>query len=444
MSDFSLHSLAHALAAGPPVKRYWVAFSGGADSTALLHALSRSRPVGAALGVVHVHHGLQAQADSWARHCERISAQFGLSCRVLRVRVVRQGTESVEAAARRVRYEALEGMVADGDMLLAAHHREDQAETVLLQLFRGAGPRGLAAMPHWRPFGQGWIGRPLLDMSRDSIHAYVVRQRLQWVEDGSNRDVAHRRNFLRHEVLPPLQKPWPALAKVLGRVARHQAEAAELLADYASADLAEMGSADPDSLCCEALRRLPELRRANVLRHWLQAGGFAVPSSAQLNEIWHGLLAAGVDRMPLVSWPGVELRRYRGRLYAMVPRSSPPAAGVRLVWRPDEVLRLPHGTLRARQTRGKGLRLSESAMLEVRFRQGGERCCPDGRTHGQRLKKLFQEAGIPPWERSRIPLIYSGGELAAVAGLWVCAPFAVAGGEPGWIFQWCEKQLPED
>ncbi len=442
MSDFSRHALAQALLSFPAAKRYWVAFSGGADSTALLHALSHCRPTGVELGAIHVHHGLQADADGWARHCERFCAQLGLGCRVLRVRVVREGAESLEAVARRARYGAMEGMVARGDLLLVAHHREDQAETVLLQLFRGAGPRGLAAMPRWRPFGGGHLGRPLLDMSRDSVNAYVARERLPWVEDGSNRDAAHRRNFLRHEIAPRLQRPWPALAKVLGRVAHHQAEAAELLADIGRADLLEMVSADTRSLCCDALRRVPALRRANALRHWLHDGGFAVPGSVQLLEIDHSLLGARVDRMPLVCWPGVELRRYRSRLYVMRSRPSPPAGDARIAWHldPDKALKLPHGKLQAHQAVGEGLCLPPLAPVEVSFRQGGERCHPVGRSHSQRLKKLFQEAGIPPWERCRIPLIYSGEELAAVAGLWVCTPFAVAAGEPGWVLRWSDSE----
>ncbi len=422
-------------------KRYWVAFSGGADSTALLHALSLNRPAGTDLKAIHVHHGLQPEADAWARHCERVCARLGVSCRVLRAQVIRQGAESLEAVARRVRYGAMERLMATGDMLLVAHHREDQAETVLLQLFRGAGPRGLAAMPPWRSFGSGWIGRPLLDMSRDSIHAYVAEKHLSWVEDGSNQDLVHRRNFLRHEVLPKLQQPWPALAEVLGRVAQHQAEAAELLADIARADLAAMVSADARSLCCDALCQLPRLRRSNVLRHWLHSGGFAVPSSAQLSEIGRCLLAARADRMPLVCWSGVELRRYRRRLYVMAPCPLPPASDVRIAWHLDKALQLPHGCLQAYGAVGEGMHVPQGAALEVRFRQGGERCHPVGRSHGQRLKKLFQEAGIPPWERARIPLIYHGEQLVAVAGLWTCEPFATVSGEPGWRLQWTDSTV---
>nr|VFK40435.1 MAG: tRNA(Ile)-lysidine synthase [Candidatus Kentron sp. TC] len=437
---FRIPALLGALCAMPRTHRYRVAYSGGADSHALLHGIARLDDAlgGAEVSAVHVHHGLQKDADRWTDHVSRVCHNLGVSCRILTTDAHPDPGESPEAAARRVRYGAIKGVMEADEILLTAHHLDDQAETLLLQLIRGAGPRGLAAMPSLARFGPGWLGRPLLGISRDALRDYGRSQGLCWVEDHTNQDTRFDRNYLRHEILARLRARWPGISGTLGRVALHQGRIAKQLDRLAEEDLASLGGSDGGgALSCEGLRCLSPDRRRNVLYTWFHRLELPMPNAIHIERILHDVIGAASDREPLVCWEGVEVRRYRDDLHAMIP--LPISDSTRVIrWSLAEPLLLPHGGLEARRVLGAGLRAVDcpGGRVEVRFRQGGERCrtAARGRTH--RLKKLFQENGVPPWERNRIPLIFSGGELAAVVGLWVCHPFEARRGEPGWIFRW--------
>lgn len=405
----------------PPAGRYAVAYSGGLDSHVLLHALSRC---GVGLTALHVHHGLSPNADLWAEHCQAQCRALSVPCSVLRVYVAPDGSGR-EAAARNARYAALEQALGQGDILFTAHHQNDQAETLLLMLMRGAGVAGLAAMPPSRPFGDGLLARPLLGLPRATLRRYAEQHGLSWVDDESNFDTSLDRNYLRHELLPRLRQRWPAAERSVARSAAHLAEAGELLTELAATDLVKACGARSGTLSVNALQTLTPPRRRNLLRHWLREQGLPLPDTLHLRHIEQEVLPARPDAEPRVRWPGAEVRRYRDDLYALPPLV--PAPATELPWTMTEPLMLPDGrTLTADAATGSGLSTARcaGARVTVRFRAGGERCAPAGRRHTHELKKLFQEAGVPPWERERVPLLFVDDRLAQVVGYWICEPFA--------------------
>ncbi|MDJ0862027.1 MAG: tRNA lysidine(34) synthetase TilS [Gammaproteobacteria bacterium] len=437
--QFTQEHLRTALSQLPETTTYWVAYSGGLDSHVLLHAMAAIRRtlLPAQLRVVHVNHGLHHDAPSWAAHCERVCKKLGLSLTKLEVDVKQRRGESPEAAARRVRYQAFSSVAAAGDVLLTGHHRDDQAETMLLHLLRGAGPHGLSAMPPCRPHGQGWLARPLLEFSRPALRRYAESMALDWEEDPTNYQDRFGRNFLRNEVMPLLRLRWPAVTTLLARAAAHQAEAARLVDFLADADLEHVRCSTSDGLRADLMRALSQERQRSLMRRWIQGLGLPMPTVAHLNRVLMDVVGAAPDRVPLVRWEGAEVRRYRDLIFAMRPLPTVSSATV-LRWPAGETLSLPYGRLTAERRLGQGIREAAwtAGVTEVRFRHGGERCRPAGRHHSHSLKKLLQERGVPPWVRERLPLVYVGGELAAVADLWVCAPFAAGGAEPGWLITW--------
>lgn len=443
-SAFSSWHLAEALARLPSMRRYLIALSGGADSMALLHAMCalRERLAPARIVAVHVHHGLHEQADAWQRLCGRVCDALEVRLQVLQVDAVAARGESPEAAARRARYQALARLPDVDEAVCTAHHRRDQAETLLLQLVRGAGPAGLAAMPTLARLGRGWLARPLLDTGPHALRDYLVRYGVEWSEDPSNEDRSLDRNYLRHEILPLLERRWPGVQRTLARVAAHQADSAVLAADLAQIDLRDAHGAVPDTLSIEALSLLAPARARNLLRGWLVERGLPAPGAVHLAQILDELVAARDDARPLVTWPGAEVRRFRDAVHAGPPMPVHDPARV-LVWQPEQMLDLAHGRLEATAAEGRGIDAERCrrARLEVRFRQGGERLRPAGRRHSTTLKKLLQASAVPPWLRDRIPLIYVDDELAAVVGVGVDQAFAAGDGARGWVVTW--TALPE-
>ncbi|MEJ2657252.1 MAG: tRNA lysidine(34) synthetase TilS [Desulfobacterales bacterium] len=407
----------------PPARRYVVGFSGGLDSTVLLHVLVSLRDELPPLQAVHVNHGLQAQAVDWEKHCAQVCQDFDCPLDILHVDARPSDGESPEAAARGARYDALREYCRQGDQLLTAHHQDDQAETLLNQLLRGAGPAGLSAMPRIAPFSPGtWHARPLLEITRPELKAYAETAGLTWVDDPTNTDTHLARNYLRHQVMPVLTQHWPSAGATLARAARHQAEAWALLQTLGRQDIEAGQGSRPDCLSVQALRRLPTNRARNAIRVWLHDKGLPMPSEARLARILEDVLTAGEDRMPCVDWPGAEVRRYRDDLYAFAPL-PPHDPSTIYEWNPNEPLELPALNLCLTQQDLLDLGVDVTALdtpLTVRFRQGGERCRPKGRNETHELKKLLQEEGVPPWERERIPLVYAGERLITVMSFWVC------------------------
>lgn len=413
-----------------------VGLSGGIDSVVLLHVLVRRlRIAPARISAIHVNHQISPHAARWVAFCRRLCRELGVKLRVVKVNVPRGN--STEAAARTARYAVF--AESDADVLLLAHNRDDQAETVLLQLLRGAGPRGLSAMPVLRPGSSGMraVLRPLLEMPRIAIEAYAVRHRLQWVEDESNQDRAYLRNFLRHDVLPLLESKLPGVRSTLARAARHQAECSELLDVLAASDL------DPEGhtgrLPLSLLKGLASPRARNALRYFLRCNGVVMPEAERLDELLRQATTARGDARVCVDLGGVELRRFQNTLYIVrpLPRLT---RSFEVAWNGRGTLLLPQlgGSLRLMRRTGEGIAAAKlrSAGLQVRIRQGGEtlRVTPEGRR--RTVRNLLQEAVLPPWLRERLPFLYMDSELVAVPGLGIDAQFQAVAGRPGLLPVW--------
>jgi tRNA(Ile)-lysidine synthase len=423
----------------PTAERCHLAISGGLDSCVLLHLLASSREsLPWPLHAIHINHGLQVAADLWQAHCESLCEHHQVPLRVVQLSLAPGPGESVEAVAREARYRAIAEQMAPGDLVLTAQHQNDQAETLLLQLMRGSGPAGLAAMPAVSRFYSGWMARPLLDIPRAAIEAYARQHRLNWEEDSSNRDLRFDRNFVRHRVMPLLIGRWPAAVTTLSRAARFSGELLVLAQEEAEEDLAQARLEEDGSLSVATLRRFSSIRLRNLLRHWIAGNGAPLPNSRKLARIEREAVHGRDDAMPLIAWCGWEVRRYRDRLQ-LARALQPLDPALSLVWQNRTELTLPAGLGRLIAQPGDGgidPDAWSSARIEVRFRQGGERCLPVGQGHHRPLKKLFQEWGVPSWERPRIPLIYLDHELAAIPGRLVCQPFAVPTGRASVVIHW--------
>lgn len=434
------HHLLITLQALPPARRYLVAFSGGLDSTVLLHLMVALRDeLDREISALHIDHGISVHSADWSAQCRAFCTRLEVPFEHRRVEVKRQGEHGLEAAARHARYEAFGTALGGGEMLLTAHHRDDQAETLLLQLLRGGGVHGLAAMPTWRHFCHGMIARPLLGQPREALQRYAEAERLAWIEDPSNFDTGLERNWLRHSLLPQLAERRAGVREVLARSAGHFAESAALLDDLALQDLAH-AEREQATLSVAALRRLSPERCRNLLRYAVRQRGLPLPDHRHLHRILDEVLSAATDAMPLVAWPGAEVRRYRDRLFLLRPLPPLPESTLELHWNGEEAISLPAGLgiLRARQVAGEGCALPrlQGGECTIRWRRGGERLQPAGRAGHHELKKLYQEAGIPPWERNRRPLICLDGNVVQVPGLWSASNCVATAEETGIVFDW--------
>ncbi len=424
---------------------WWLAFSGGLDSHVLLHLVWRLREQAHSsstpfpeIRAIHVDHQLQSASAAWAEQGEQQCAAYNIpfTLKVVNIKGRRRG---LEGSAREARYRAFEAVLGDGDLLLLAHHLDDQAETLLLRLLRGAGVAGLAAMPTRRALGAGELYRPLLSISRAELEAYAAAQKLSWVDDPSNLDTHYRRNFLRQQVLPQLTRHWPDYRQSFGRAAALQAEAAQLLHGYISQDLASF-CAEDGSLNLRKLAALPEIRQRAILRQFIINRSDLGLSSAQLGTIVEQFLCAGGDRQPQFRLAaGVLLRAYNQQLFCerSAVRASSALPG-ELAWDLRGELLIP-GVGRLFATPNGPF--MPRGPVSIRFRQGGERCRLAGHPHHRPLKKLLQAWRLPPWQREVLPLIYCDGELAAVADLAVCEGFSAPVGEEGWKIQWVPETL---
>jgi tRNA(Ile)-lysidine synthase len=413
-----------------------VGLSGGIDSVVLLHVLVRKlRLSPGRISAIHVNHQISPNAARWAAFCRRCCRELGVKLRVARVNVPRGN--STEAAARAARYAVFAESGADA--LLLAHNRDDQAETVLLQLLRGAGPRGLSAMPVLRAGNSGVsvLLRPLLETPRAEIEAYALRHGLQWVEDESNEDRAYLRNFLRHDALPLLESKLPGLRGTLARAARHQAECSALLDELAAGDLG--AEHHHGRLPLFLLRGKSTARARNALRYFLRCNDVKMPEAERLDELLRQATTARVDARVCVDLGGYELRRYQDALHLVRPL-PPVAKTFELSWSGRGTLSLPQlgGSLRLVRRRGEGFAAAalRGATLLVRVRRGGELLQPEPTGRRRTVRNLLQEASLPPWLRERLPFIYVDGRLAAVPGLGVDAQFRAGAASSGLLPEW--------
>lgn len=480
----------------PAGKRICVAFSGGMDSVVLLHALNRHR-LGAEqncrddfrLSAMHVHHGLSPYADDWAAFCAAFCHDLGIALETVRINVPRDSGEGLEAAARRGRYRAFARL--DVDWLALAHHRDDQVETMLLNLLRGTGVTGAAGMPARRALraasaGDIWLVRPLLDVPRAAIEAYAAECGLHWIDDESNGDRRFRRNFLRHEILPALEVELPGAGRALARAVGHFSEAANLLGQLAELDVAAVRRPS-GRIDLAAFNRLSPERARNLLRHVWADAGFRLPETRWLEEARRQLAASNADSETCIATPDGELRIYRGELYCLPRRAS--VAPSSIVWRGEAELPWGAGCVRFERVIGHGIaerclpglegvreegktggqkiegesaeegndqtqhtgwraegwgqeglraRQDDDAVRVVlRARRGGERLRLQANRPRRALRNLLQESGVPPWERGLIPLLWLGDRLVWVGGLGVDAGVACAPGEYGVLPVWC-------
>lgn len=420
-----------------PGARVCVALSGGVDSVLLLHLLAEAAPARSlSLCACHVHHGLSPRADDWAAFCARQCEDLGVPLTVMRVAVPADDAAGLEGAARQRRYAALAQAARDANAawVVTAHHRDDQAETLLLNLLRGAGVHGAAAMPAVRPLDSMRLLRPLLAVPRARLLDEARARSLAWVDDESNANTALGRNFLRHHVLPTLEARWPGSTGSLARAADHFAEAAQLLDALACSDLAAAPPAAvpgaPHALALSVLEGLDEARAGNLLRYWLRGAGVAVPPAVRLHEWLRQLRDGGTA--PEMHLPGWLALRYRDTLVLLPDDDGPHGAQL---WHGEASLSWGRGEVCFVSAPGAGLRLAGVAV-ELRGRQPGDRFRPHPGAPSRSLKNLLQEAGVPPALRRRLPLLACGSEVLWLPFVGVSAVYAAAAGEPGVMPRW--------
>lgn len=433
-----------------------LAFSGGLDSSVLLHLLSRlSQRIPMQLEAMHVHHGLSTNADAWSQFCQQTCQQYGITCQIQHVQLAPASDLGTEAEARLKRYQAL--MASSAQLIALAHHQDDQAETLLLQLMRGAAVKGLSGMPAHDPQRRLW--RPLLGFSRTDLEDYAQQHNLQWIEDESNQSVQYERNFCRLQLIPLMRQRHPSIVHNLSRSAELMAQAQGLLDELAQLDAAQ--AVRPQGLDLAYCAALSPPRAANLLRYWLAQQGMMMPSQAQLQQVMQQLLHAKQGQQPALRlrhqhqrqlyW----IRRYQG--YASlqahaaqrISHSDSQAASAlldgiltqqpTLIWQGEAELRLPDGSLlQFSQQMGQGISVKQLAQqpVSIQWRSGGERFKPFANRPSKTLKKWWQELQVPPWQRQRTPMLYAAERLLMVPGIGVQAEWQATAQEKGWLVTW--------
>ncbi|MDO8413278.1 MAG: tRNA lysidine(34) synthetase TilS [Gallionellaceae bacterium] len=413
--------------------------SGGVDSVVLLHLLQQlSSRHNWHLSALHVHHGISPHADAWAAFCMELGAKMAVPVQVERVDIMPLRELGIEAAARQLRHAALARQALD--FVALAHHADDQAETLLLQLLRGAGVRGVSAMPliKYRT-GAPALVRPLLDVQRAVLIDYAQQHALQWVEDESNADDAYPRNFLRHRVLPLVEQRFAAYRETLARSARHFSEASALLDELAQQDAQTVLNAE--SLDVAKLRMLSGVRGKNLLRYFIALRGAPMPDSTRLQEILRQLCQARQDAHVSIAWQGWQICRYQDRAYVLP--SAPPLTSSILwqgAWQGEAVIHLPqpYGILQFSSAVGQGISVTklQSKALTIRRRQGGETIRPHAARPQRSLKNLLQEGALPPWQRDAWPLLFCGDDLVYVPTIAMACTYQAQPEEAGVVISW--------
>jgi tRNA(Ile)-lysidine synthase len=443
--SFSAASLRELLEAHTPATATGlvVALSGGADSAVLLTALSQLEPPFRRLPVraVHVDHGLQPAAADFCRACEALCRRLGVRLDTISVTVDAHGGVSLEAAARAARYAGLAREFKGGECLVTAHHAEDQAETLLLQLLRGAGLKGMSAMPACRPWQGGWHLRPLLGVTKAELRKFGEQAGVPAVHDPMNDDPRFDRVYLRGQLWPLIEARWPGAATALSRGARHLAEGQELLDQAAAKSVQALR--DGHTLTVPGLRLLSPTEQVNTLRYWIDANHVALPPTSRLIEALRQILAADADHLPAIVWGGHALRRYRDRLF-LTPAIAP-AVGETSEWHAaaGKPLELSNGLGSLHwEVQCGGLDPARlPAVLVVRPRRGGETLKPHPRAATQTVQHLCQSLGVLPWLRDALPMVYAGKELIAVGDLWQDARWCVPAPASGFACRWKDAPI---
>jgi tRNA(Ile)-lysidine synthase len=419
------------------VARYVVALSGGIDSMVLLAAMLRLAG-SSRVAAFHIDHGLHCESGRWAEQCAHAAGALGVEFQSTRV-TIPAGSEhgGPEAAARTARYEALRELMRPGDVLLTAHHGDDQLETLLLRMLRGSGVRGLTGIHELAAFGPGYLARPMLEFTRAEVTAQALRWNLTWIDDPANAVLRFDRSFLRARVLPALHERWPSAQRAAARLTRQMAEAEQVLEEVAADDARDV--ADLTRLPCAHVRALPPARQANLLRFVIRTLDLPTPSSAHLERLREAILREHLGSRAQVTWPGVVAHIYREHVYLLPTQARLPRrhlVGELAVGREWQGV---SGSLRLiRADDGFPDEWARSG-IDVRFRSGGERFRPANHRHSKTLKHWFQENGVLPWMRDRIPLLFRRETLIGVADLWISEEAQSAASQgPKWRAEWVD------
>ena len=417
------------------IKSMTVALSGGVDSVVLLHLLHQLQKTHHyTLKASHVHHGLSKNADKWAKFSEKLCTKLSVPLDVHYIKLPQKKSLGIEGEARRLRYEKL--LQSKTDLVVLAHHEDDQAETFLLQLIRGAGIKGLSSMAHFDDSRRLW--RPLLNTSRTDIESYAKKHKLKWIEDESNLNIDFDRNFIRSKVLPILKNRFSHIIKVISRSSTHLAEAQHLLDDLAKIDLKNYLKSYnyKHKLHVKTLDQLSNSRAKNILRYWLEVNDQLMPSKDLLDELLRQVLTAKKDaELKIQLSKDFEIRRYKDEIY-IAEKNQKGQKNYEIIWKGESEILLPNGAqLNFKKVKGRGINFKflDNQKLKIRNRQGGESFKPDSKRPTKKIKQLLQESDLPPWEREFLPLIFIGGELASVPNFGIDIKFQTKPNEVGLV-----------
>ena len=426
--------------------RIAVAFSGGLDSSVLLHSLVSIPEFKERVFAIHVNHGLSPNSKSWIKHCDKFCSGLGVNFIPLTIEL--ENSKTNENILRKARYEALFSCLKQGDVLCTAHHQDDHIETILFRILRGTGIKGLAGIEKYSQMEGIDLIRPLISYSKKDLLDYADKFEVNWIEDESNEDLSISRNFIRKKVIPNLKNDnWPEYKNSISYLSSKAKEANEILDEIAYLDLKLCASESLDRLSILKIKELSHARAMNVLFTWLGINTHLGVSNKLTDQVYKSIILASESSNPVVTFGkkgqkgSFQIRRFNNFLHHL-PLTETETLSNKKVWKwnSDDPLELPTGTLSMQVALGKGIstQLTEPG-ISIKGRIGGERCKPEGRSKSQKLKKLFQEYGVPPWVRDRIPLVYVGDQLAAVSDLWVCDEFVAKKDERGIVLSWTDS-----
>ena len=419
-------------------KKIIIAYSGGIDSSVLLHLLfSIKEDLKQSLEAIHINHGLSKKSNDWEKFCKKECKKFNIKFKVIRINENCPKNESIECWARDKRYMLMSKEMREHDLLLTAHHLDDQVETFFLQALRGSGPKGLASMPVIKKIANGYHLRPFLNIQQGELDNYAKNNNILWQDDESNSDVRYDRNYLRHKVLTHLEKSWPSYRENILRVISHQKESMIFHNEVGLEDSAKVISKNSKSLDLKILKELSLPRQKNLLFYWLSILNLEKPGSKHINEIFKSLINSSSDKSPCVNWKDTEVRRYRDFLYASKTIRKHDK-NEKISWDTNLPLEIQGEKLIAMETQGKGILRSsvEGADITVQYRNGGEKIYSNSFPNSKTIKRLFQERGVLPWFRDSVPLIYINEELAVIPGFCIGKKFSASGDDMSLDIHW--------
>jgi tRNA(Ile)-lysidine synthase len=433
LSEYSFDSILNIF---PQSKKIWIAYSGGMDSSVLLHLVfSNKDKIRQTIEVVYVNHGLQEKSTEWGEFCRVLCEKYDLPFTQLNIDETVPKGDSIEAWAREKRYALIAQLMNKDELLFTAHHQDDQVETFFLQALRGAGPRGLSAMPLFKKIANSIHVRPLLGFCRNELLTYANENKLSWQEDLSNADTKFDRNYLRNNIIPAFEQRWPAYRETISRLVNHQQDCKSLMDEIGLEDL-KLASHE-NCLNLDVIKRLSVVRQKNIIFTWLQVLQLETPGSRHINQIMSDLINSTSENTPCVNWKNVEVRRYRKLLYASNSLNKD-VESINYEWDLASPLTVMDEVLVAKANSGIGISKEriKNKKIRVQYRQGGEKIQPSKKAHSKTVKQLFQERGVLPWLRDRFPLIYVNDKLAAIPGVCVDIGYSAEENESSWEIEW--------